>query len=479
MMRLEHSSFFTNEPVENLKPVEALALINRWAKLKSYFYYDDIDALYELKDRKVKELVEAGEMVATAVIARESPAIAAMKVQLANGGEDIEFLDSFLPCSDFLPEAENERLRLLYDLVYKFGIEVEYPADIYERWLRQLQPEIEAYQAAKLAYDLELQRRTPLVTAYSQQLSEYNQNESIAAQKWAQANNIKIARSNSGKSLKPVLLKRLKNQGFRYELPPPVNPFPQQLKLPTPVEIPSPTFKVDISTYLPGSIPKVEEALNWCKTVVGDSASAHAGLRFPQHTSEIDDYFLCFELESTLRELELDKIRQQILKIFSDVIEGRINNPKDIWEQLIIFEIDYGTAIGMNSYIDRWGNTSQRDFGKWHEINLSPTGHWSIEFQSLSNPTITFHAPYNNQKILPPATLNNLPLIWVEQAKFGREISTWEQKQYPLLKLLEILGYSADDFPFNLDKCEPQRSYSYTRDWSEEEDWDGDGDEVF
>lgn len=69
---LLHKCFVPISPVEELKPIEALALVNRWMKLKHYFYYEDLNALYELKDQKIVEFVKAGEMQATTVIVRES-----------------------------------------------------------------------------------------------------------------------------------------------------------------------------------------------------------------------------------------------------------------------------------------------------------------------------------------------------------------------------------------------------------------------
>lgn len=71
----EHKGFVATKPVEQLQAVEALALLNRWVKLKDYFYYDDRDALQALKNRQIAEFVRAGEMQATAVIVRESEAI--------------------------------------------------------------------------------------------------------------------------------------------------------------------------------------------------------------------------------------------------------------------------------------------------------------------------------------------------------------------------------------------------------------------
>ena len=71
----KYTVFSPTKPVEDLLPVEALALLNRWAKLRNYFYYDDLDFLYEIKEQKIAEWLEKGELTPTAVIVRETSAI--------------------------------------------------------------------------------------------------------------------------------------------------------------------------------------------------------------------------------------------------------------------------------------------------------------------------------------------------------------------------------------------------------------------
>lgn len=451
-------SFTPTCPVEQLSPVEALVLLNRWMKLKSYFYYDDLDALYELKDEKIAEFVKSGQLRVTSVIVRESPAIAAMRAELSNGGQKLSWTDYLLDVNQFLSETESEYLSLLHDMTNGYGIEIEYPQDIYDRWIQPLRPEIEMYQAALAEYELELQRREPLLAAYNQQLNEYNNNKAVAAQNWAKENQIKIPRSNSGKSFKKDGIKLLEKQGFRYTENAPTNPCREKLVRPQPPELPPKTYKLDFETYVPGSIPKVEEALNWCKSIVGDA--------FPKHRSEIDEDFVCFVLHDALREIALEEVRQEVLAVFKEVVEGRLTNPKKIWDKLTQFEIDYSDAIGMENYYTKWDEVCHRDFDKWHEINFSQTGHWLIEFQATTNPDITFHLPYNRrQKINELIDVAALTKIQSEQAKFGREISKFERKQYPIKKLIGIFGFSIEDFPYELKKY--KKTAYYQNDYDE------------
>ena len=119
MVNLEnqHKGFVATVTLEELLPVEALALVNRWAKLKSYFYHDDRDALYTLKDRKIAEFVKAGEMKAVAVIVRESEAISRMRESIGNGGENLEWLDDIAgDIHSFLDEEEAAYFSLLSEM---------------------------------------------------------------------------------------------------------------------------------------------------------------------------------------------------------------------------------------------------------------------------------------------------------------------------------------------------------------------------
>ena len=262
-------------------------------------------------------------------------------------------------------------------------------------------------------------------------------------------------------------MSRLEKQGFSYAEKPPINPFPENLACPRSPKIPSRTYKVDFENYVPSSLAEVEKALAWCKEIVGDA--------FPAHPSEIDDFFITFELENQLREIALSEVTEQILAIFADVVEGRLKNPRDIWEKLTDFEIDYSTAIGMEPYLNfRCGETSQREFGKWHEINFSPTGYWLIELQSSLNPEIVFHIPFNRINNLDISIdFDRIPKIQSAQTKFGREANKNEQTRYPIEKLVEILGSSVDDFPYELEKySKPNYSSHSFEDEGWDEDWD-------
>ncbi len=445
---LVHKGFEASSTIERLAPVEALALINRWAKLKSYFHRDDIDALYELKDQKISEFVCCGEMIATAVIVRESPAIAAMRSEINNSGKNLSFLKSFSSnVEDFLSEGDSCCLSLLKQMALGYGIEVEYPQDIYDRWFQEIHDKLQDYEIQKQKYDYEVAQRQPIVTEYRKQLEEYQNSEACAAKQWAEKNNIKIPRSNSGKSLKKNWLKILKNQGFKYSNKPPVSPFSTKLVLPQKPQLPLKTYKVNFETYLPGSIPEVESAISFARSIAGD--------KFPESYSQIDDEFI-FELETFLENTALHEAKEEVLKVFVDIVENRLTNPIDIWRNLISFEIDYSDAIGMNSYIDNWGSISHAQFGKWHETNLSPKGYWLVKFQSLTNLDIIFHIPYEQCQKLNLINIKNntLPKVEVGQVSFGREINSSEQKNYPIAELVEILGVSQEDFPYSLQRFE-------------------------
>lgn len=452
----EYKGFHTTKPVESLLPVEALALLNRWAKLH-YFYHDDLDLLYEIKEEKIAEWLKDGEIAATSIIIRESPAIAGMKIELANRGNNLDWLD-YDSYSSYLSEAETKYFKLLTELAAQWeesGFAVDYPQDIYENWRSQVQPQIKAYEIAKQEYDKEFQRRQPILKKYEQSLKSYSKQKEIAAKNWAKINNARIARSNSGKSLKKDWLKRLEKQGFSYEPKPPY-PFSNKLEKPEYPQMPPKSYIVNFENYLPGSLSEIEEVLSWLESLVD----------IPEHPCDIDEDFICIELEDSLREIVLDRVKKDVLKIFKDIVEGQLSDPKDIYNRLIEFDIDY-QAIGMASYTDfRNHLTVHRDFGKWHEINFSPTGYWLIEFQSTIEPTITLHVPYNrNCQSQIKINLEELPKIRSEQANFGREINAEEKKNYPIEGLLKILGLSRKDFPYELEKY--QKPYAY-------DDWDDD-----
>lgn len=126
----------------------------------------------------------------------------------------------------------------------------------------------------------------------------------------------------------------------------------------------------------------------------------------------------------------------------------------------------------MGSYIDRWHNYGHKDFGKWHEINLSYTGYRLIEFQSTLDESITFHVPYDRRsKLKLDIDYDSLPTAESEE-NYGREISIQEQLDYPLVDLLQILGLSLEDFPYKLQKYH-KVNYGYRayRCWDDDDEW--------
>ncbi len=463
----EHEGFIATKPVEQLQPVEALALLNRWVKLKDYFHYDDRDTLYALKNRQIAKFVRAGEMQATAVIVRESQAIQGMRTQLANGGQDLNWMDYCIDINSYLSDIESEYYSLLYIMGDSSGIEVEYPEDIYTLWMQEIEPKLEAYKLAKTEYEFELKHKQPILKEYSEHCAQYQKKKQEAAFKWAQDNKVKVARSNSRKSFKKDWIETLERQGFSYADSAPINPFHSELTTPEPPVIPDRTYKITFETYVPGSLPEVESAISWCKSIVGDT--------FPKHLNEIDSNFLVDNLERDILKSALDEIRSEVLDIFREVLEGQLKDPEEIWDKLTDFDIDYSNAIGMEGYTNfRSYETSHREFGKWHEINFSPTGYWLIEFQSFVNPEITFHVPYDNlHKLNIKLDVGMLPQTYSTQSSFGREITVEEQRKYPLKKLLQILGWSADDFSFGLKEYSRAR-FSYSSDEDDDEDgyWD-------
>lgn len=125
------STNIVNKPITELTPVQALALVNRWAKLKSDFFYDDVDALYELKYCKIVEWVRAGEMIATKVIMRLSPAIESMKAEIANGGNNLETLGYSDTVDDWnLTDEEKHDHSVLVKFCCNDEYEVSFPEDI-------------------------------------------------------------------------------------------------------------------------------------------------------------------------------------------------------------------------------------------------------------------------------------------------------------------------------------------------------------
>ena len=352
------------------------------------------------------------------------------------------------------------------------GIEVEYPQAVYDSWLEQHRPILEAYAKAKAEYEAEKARRKPILDQYSRDLNAFQAAKQQSAKEWAKAQNIKLKRSNSGKSLKKDWLERLEKQGFKYGDSPPTDPFVgQPLKAPACPEVPSRTYRVTFEDYLPGSLPEVEAALAWVSEFAKDL--------IPETLCEINDDWICGELDERFLELTLAQQRQEVLGIFSDVLSGQLTDPRAIWNLLTSYDFDYEPAIGMRShYVRQFRRTVHNTFGPWHEINLSLTGHWLIEFQGIHQPEISFHLPYDRRRQLNfDCDWEALPRWSSEQAHFGREVNDEEQEAYPIEALVQVFGKTASDFPRGLKEYDPPFWPRY-EDWDAWEEGDGDADSI-
>ena len=182
---------------------------------------------------------------------------------------------------------------------------------------------------------------------------------------------------------------------------------------------------------------------------------------------------ICIELDQKILEINLDWQRKEVLSIFQQVLSGELEDPRIIYAKLTAYELDYDEAIGMRSWRNRFHEWSHGDFGAWHQINLSLTGHWLIEFQATENPEIIFHSPYDRRKGL------NFDFDWdklsckdSDQANFGRAATEEEQEQYPIEELVRIFGMSALDFPYGLSEYEPP--VRPQEDWHDREDEESD-----
>ena len=441
--------------LEEMLPVERLVWLNRWAKVKD-FHKEDTDLLYSVKDKKILEMVESGTMAATKVVVRQSPApIQKMRVAIANKGADLTLLNSDCSMHDILNDDEYQHFRLLDGMAdFDFGFDLDYSEEVYQSMIAPLLAEIEAYKKAKATYDAELEIQKPILQQYSKDCADWHELKKQAAIVWARQNKVKMKFPNINKQPTKKSLQWLENQGFKFDIPKPVKPVTlTSLISPTHPKIPSRQYKVYFKTYIPGSIQQVEDAITWAREYC----------EVPDDYTNIDDDFICFDLEVAIRDCHLEKQINFALGIFELVSRGELKNPKDIWMLLTNIDLDFEEAIGMRCFTDYRNNYENRhaDYNMWHQINLSITGYHLIEFQSQEIPEIIFHAPYDRVATWDvPILINLLPQV-EDCSKMGREIRSEEKEVYPLADLLPYFGLSVFDFPYSLET----RNYSSNRDY--------------
>ncbi len=423
-------------PVNQLHPHQALALINRYAKLKNHFYYADIDVLYDIKDSKIQEWVKAGEMVATKVIQRANYTFDAMKATIALDGENLEPWDDYFDTDSFVPEDVQPILRSLWDLVEN-GVCIFRDKILYES-------ELVEYLAVKAIYDAEIQRRKPIQSEYSKLCNRWESLRWDSVCKWAQEK--KLTPPTNSQRKRNRFIAYAQKLGFSY---PPIGVTkPVFAKLACP-QAPKKEEYVTAGDYQIGMDEEVDAAITWMKNFapeIGETIDEDYNLWDSEIPSLIE---VCY------RQISHKETIATALNVMREALSGKFTT-KELWDKLSDLRIDYENAIGMKcNYNFRSRSQQHRGYSKWHEINFSLSGYWLVEFQSTVDPTVMFHVPYDRVSV----EVNKLPVVQSDQEQYGCEISEEEQNNYPLLSLLSILGYTEYDFPHDLKKYVPRQHY--------------------
>ncbi|AFZ11565.1 hypothetical protein Cri9333_0622 [Crinalium epipsammum PCC 9333] len=458
--------------LKEMLPVERLVWLNRWAKVKD-FYREDADLLFATKDAKIIEMIKSGAMVATKVVARPEPTvIQGMRTAIANKGVDLTLLNSDCSVADILDGEELQHFDLLQAMADPdMGFNLDYPEEVYQLMIAPFKAEIEAYEKAKQEADAEAEKQKPVMKQYNRDCTAWHKAKIEAASAWAREYKGKIKFVNINKPITKKSLQLLEKQGFKFDVPRPVKPL--TVTFPTAPKLPSKQYSVDFETYVPGSIQQVEEAIAWARELC----------EVPNDYADINDDFVCFDLEPAIRDRYLENQVECALSIFQQVLSGELKDPKEIWDLLTALDLDYDETLGMRCFTD-YRNYENRhaDYNTWHNINLSVTGYWLIEFQSQEIPEIVFHVPYDRVATWDEVIdIDSLPKV-EDESQMGREISEQEKIIYPLSELLPYFGLSTSDFPRRLEirvgdfssRYSARDCYTDEDDFDEYDDFDND-----
>ena len=461
--------FTTQLPVDLLNPHQALALVNRWVKVDRW-YPEDKDALYNLKHRLLSEWWREGTLQLTGVLERDSPAIGAMREQLATGGtslgllndrrEDLEFSEHFKHFSVLdeltdggistpLPEDVQTQLKGEYRLALSTYNEAmqkykQVQASAQQTGLAAL----ETFKALRAEVRSKVEALLQDTTLHPRTLNGLKESLTWLQREKAtlkQISQIKRSLRESGTTLEVLEQLDLPTD------PPPVKPEPPKLY-----------YNLDLDEYLEDSmsLPKVEAALEWARTATGKSDLA---------LEDVDTA----ELEELIKAEVLSVSRAIALEAFQGVLDGRFKSGEEVYEALTGHDLDY-EVLGMRTYRERGTYAYEHGrFSQWHSSNLSLTGYWLVECKSTVDDSLCFHIPYDRALEL-GFNVEGLPQQPSEQETFGRMISPEEQREYPIRELLKLLGVSAEDFPHQLAQCIEASSLD---DW--DDDWDDElGDDI-
>ncbi|MGB3208298.1 MAG: hypothetical protein WBB28_25215 [Crinalium sp.] len=458
--------------LKEMLPVERLVWLNRWAKVKD-FYREDADLLFATKDAKIIEMIKSGAMVATKVVVRPEPTvIQGMRTAIANKGVDLTLLNSDCSVADILDGEELQHFDLLQGMAdFDMGFNLDYPEEVYQLMIAPFQSEIEAYEKAKQEADAEAEKQKPVMKQYNRDCTAWHKAKIEAASAWAREYKGKIKFVNINKPITKKSLQLLEKQGFKFDVPRPVKP--PSVTFPTPPQLPSRQYLVDFETYVRGSIQQVEEAIAWARELC----------EVPDDYADINDDFICFDLEPAIRDRYLENQTELALSIFEQVLSGELKDPYEIWDLLTDLDLDYDEAIGMRCFTNYRHNYENRhaDYNIWHQINFSLTGYWLVEFQSQEIPEIVFHVPYDRVATWDAPTLINLLPQVEDTSKMGREISDQEKVIYPLSEILPYFELTISDFPYHLEAKVEEYSFSgysrrnsYSDAYIDDDDFDND-----
>lgn len=444
-------------PVDQLHPHQALTLVNRWAKLKGYWYQNHLEALYTLKDKLIFQWVDQGSMVVNKVIQRESLAIAKMKAEIDSKGAKLEHLDPLgFDWENTLSHADHfHHWAVLQDLV-NGEIQVSFPESIQSQLQQAYRLKLVEYEQQMLVY-LEAQRRdqkrwlqyqknfrhhvADIKKALQSVLESTSKKKGIGefrqALSWLDSGSISDKQAHQ-------IIEVLKKHQISVHCPDGI--LPQVVEEPIAPEPPILYTELQPSLYIVGSLPEIEAAVDWARSVLDQP---HL------QVSDINEDWVN-QLEDRIANDALNTLKALALQVFEQVIQGELTDSQAIYNALTALPLNYSEAIGMESSRAQWEDTKHREYSRWHEINLSLTGFWLVEFQSKIDPSVSFHIPYDRAIAL-GFNPQNVLVGTSDQLSFGREISVAEQQDYPIQELLNILGKEVDRLPRKLRKHRSQR----------------------
>lgn len=196
-------------------------------------------------------------------------------------------------------------------------------------------------------------------------------------------------------------------------------------------------------------IPEVVKALKWARSLLNQ----------PELSISDIDIDLVSEIEQAIIKEDLESLNNQAYIIFQQTINGHLA-PIEVYERLTALNLDYSETLGLKCRQDRFGNNHVLDFGSKHELNLSLTGLWLVEYQSVLFPEIFWYSRYD---CVPKPQIAHLAQIEIDQDELIQELSIQEQQTYPIANLMQILHISIDDFPRKLKKYLPKFNLEYRR----------------